>query len=169
MRIVASFRSTVFAPVFAALLFAGLPTGHALADTTTGSPEATSVALSPGADSPIHLFAAFEEAWTAQEADRLACLVDTTTVRIALKPGSPPTSAMTRSGVSFLFRDHLHLVKTTSFRIVRFEVSKKGKAQATASWTGDWGGRQGTREITVGLVAFQNGNRWQITEVRAND
>jgi len=154
---------------FATLLLAASP-ARSWADTPqNGTPEAPNALPAPGAESPVRLFAAFEEAWIAQEADRLACLVDTATVRIALKPGSPPTSAMTRSGVSFLFRDQLRLVKTTAFRIVRLDVSKKGKAEATATWAGDWGGRQGVREITIGLVAFQNGNRWQIREVRAND
>ena len=120
-------------------------------------------------DSAIRLFAHVEEAWGAASVDRLAELVDTTVVRIALKPGSPPTSAVTRSAAAFLFQDQLRLVSTVSFRIVQVEISKKGKARATAEWTGDWGGRQGTRDVKVDLAAAISGNRWLLTEVRAND
>jgi hypothetical protein len=121
-------------------------------------------------DSPVCVFAAFEEAWMANDHEGLAALVDTATVRIALKPGAPTTSATTRSAVAFFFRDQLRLVKTTSFQIVRLDVSsKKGRAQASALWSGDWGGRQGVREVEVGLQAVLHGNRWEISEVRAND
>jgi hypothetical protein len=140
------------------------------------SPAPTSPAASPPvqtpdqiADSAILLFAHVEEAWGKASADRLAELVDTTVVRIALKPGSPPTSAVTRNAAAFLFQDQLRLVSTVSFRIVQVEISKKGKARATAEWTGDWGGRQGTRDVKVDLAAAISGNRWLLTEVRAND
>ena len=90
-------------------------------------------------------------------------------MRIALKPGSTPTSAVTRTAAAFLFQDQLRLVSTRSFRIVRVEVMKKGKARAEAEWVGDWGGRQGMREVKVALAAQKSGNRWLLTEVRAND
>src|SRR5262245_33080288 len=66
--------------------------------------------------SALWLFAAVEEAWGASDAERLAALVDTATVRIALKPGTPPTAAVTRSAAAFLFQDQLRLVKTQQFR-----------------------------------------------------
>lgn len=122
-----------------------------------------------GEDSAIHLFAGLEEAWAASDAERLAGLVDTTVVRIAVKPGSSPTSAVTRTAAAFLFQDQLRLVSTRSFRIVRVEVSKKGTARAEAEWLGDWGGRQGIRDVKVVLAAQKSGNRWLLTEVRAND
>ncbi len=120
-------------------------------------------------DSAIHLFAGVEEAWAASDAERLAGLVDTTVVRIAVKPGSSPTSAVTRTAAAFLFQDQLRLVTTRSFRVVRVEVSKKGDARAEAEWWGDWGGRQGLRDVKVILAAGKSGNRWLLTEVRAND
>jgi len=122
-----------------------------------------------GETSAIHLYAGVEEAWAASDADRLAGLVDTTVVRIALKPGSPPTSAVTRTAAAFLFQDQLRLVSTRSFRIVRVDATKKGKASAEAEWLGDWGGRQGVRQVKVVLAAEKSGNRWLLTEVRAND
>ncbi len=135
------------------------------------SPAQSSPAVPPNqiADSAILLFAHVEEAWGKAGADRLAELVDTTVVRIALKPGSPLTSAVTRNAAAFLFQDQLRLVSTVSFRIVQVEISKKGRARATAEWTGDWGGRQGTRDVKVDLAAAISGNRWLLTEVRAND
>lgn len=132
-------------------------------------PAATAQATGRTDDSAIHLFAAVEDAWAATDADRLASLVDTTIVRIALKPGTPPTSAVTRTAAAFLFRDQLRLVRTDSFRIVKVEVSKKGRAQAVAEWSGDWGGRQGARDVKVTLTAMMKGGRWQLTEVRSND
>jgi len=120
-------------------------------------------------ESAIHLFASVEEAWAASDAERMAGLVDTTVVRIAVKPGSPPTSAVTRNAAAFLFQDQLRLVSTRSFRIVLIEVAKKGKARAEAEWLGDWGGRQGVRAVKVVLAAEKSGNRWLLTEVRAND
>jgi len=122
-----------------------------------------------GEDSAVHLFAAVEEAWAASDAERLAGLVDTTVVRIAVKPGSSPTSAVTSTAAAFLFQDQLRLVSTRSFRVVRVEVTKKGTARAEAEWLGDWGGRQGLRDVKVILAAGKSGNRWLLTEVRAND
>lgn len=122
-----------------------------------------------GEDSAIHLFASVEEAWAASDAERLAGLVDTTVVRIAVKPGSSPTSAVTRTAAAFLFQDQLRLVQSRSFSVVRVEVSKKGNARAEAEWWGDWGGRQGLRNVKVILAAGKSGNRWLLTEVRAND
>ena len=121
------------------------------------------------AESPVRLFAAVEEAWSSSDAERLAMLVDTTVVRVSVTPGSPPTTALTRSAAAFLFQDQLRLVKTQSFQLVRIDVQKKGKAVGTALWAGDWGARQGVREIKVVLTAAPRGNRWLLTEVRAND
>lgn len=126
-------------------------------------------------DSPLKLFAAVEEAWVASDAERLADLVDTTVVRITLEPGTPPTSAITRNAALFLFRDQLRLTKTLSFRVTRLEVAQKSKptaqqtASATATWSADWGGRRGVRDLKVAFVAVPSGNRWVLTEVRAND
>jgi hypothetical protein len=122
-------------------------------------------------DSPLKLFAAVEEAWLASDAERLADLVDTTVVRITLEPGTPPTSAITRNAALFLFRDQLRLTKTRSFRVTRLEVAQKAKptAQATATWSADWGGRRGIRDLKILFVAVPSGNRWVLTEVRAND
>lgn len=169
-------RSTglLCAAVLAAVAISSATVRRTAADPPPPRPDlTTSVTVSPVAplrtDSPVWVFAGLEEAWMANDPERLAALVDTATVRIALKPGTPPTSAMTRSAAAFLFRDQLRLVNTTSFQIVRLDVSKKGRAQALALWSGDWGGRQGVREVQVGLVAVMHGNRWEITEVRAND
>lgn len=121
------------------------------------------------ADTPVRLFASVEEAWFASDSERLAALVDTNVVRVSVTPGTPPTTALTRSAAAFLFQDQLRLVKTRSFHLIRLDVQKKGKAVGTALWTGDWGGRQGEREIKVVLTAAPRGNRWLLTEVRAND
>jgi len=170
-------RSTglLFTAVLVVLAISSTTARRAAADPPPPGPDIR-VTVSPVADqavrtdSPVWVFAAFEEAWMTNDHDRLAALVDTATVRIALKPGAPPTSAMTRRAVAFLFRDQLRLVNTTSFQIVRLDVSsKKGRAQALAVWSGDWGGRQGAREVEVGLQAVLHGNRWEISEVRAND
>jgi hypothetical protein len=119
--------------------------------------------------SAIRLFAAVEDAWSASDSDRLASLVDTTVVRISVTPGTAPTTALTRSAAAFLFQDPLRLVRTKSFQVVRVDVQKKGKAVGTAVWSGDWGGRQGERDCQVVLTAALRGNRWLLTEVRAND
>ena len=139
------------------------------AQAATPAPTASVLPSDPGETSAIHLYAGIEEAWAASDAERLAGLVDTTVVRIALKPGSSPTSAVTRTAAAFLFQDQLRLVSTRSFRIVRVDATKKGKASAEAEWLGDWGGRQGVRQVKVVLAAVKSGNRWLLTEVRAND
>jgi hypothetical protein len=131
--------------------------------------EAGLPASDQGEDSAIHLFALVEKAWAASDAEQLAGLVDTTIVRIAVKPGSSPTSAVTRNAAAFLFQDQLRLVSTRSFRVVRVEVSKKKTARAEAEWLGDWGGSLGLRDVKVVLAAEKSGNRWLLTEVRAND
>ncbi|HET9251225.1 MAG TPA: hypothetical protein VFP58_03835 [Candidatus Eisenbacteria bacterium] len=121
------------------------------------------------AETPVQLFASVEAAWSASDSERLAALVDTTVVRVSVTPGTPPTTALTRSAAAFLFQDQLRLVKTHSFHLIRLDVQKKGKAVGTGLWSGDWGGRQGEREIKVVLTAMARGNRWLLTEVRAND
>jgi hypothetical protein len=123
----------------------------------------------PSLESAVRLFAEVEGAWAESSAVGLAALVDTAVVRIALKPGTQPTSAVTRSAAAFLFQDQLRLVKTRSFRVIKIEVDRKGKARAEAEWSGDWGGRQGARDVKVSLVAAISGNRWLLTEVRSND
>jgi hypothetical protein len=120
-------------------------------------------------ESPLRLFASVEEAWLASDTERLASLVDTTSVRIALKPGVPPASAVTRNAAAFLFQDQLRLVKTREFRVIKLEVSKKGKARAVARWEGDWGGRQGLRTVEIVMTAIPAVGRWLLTEVRADD
>lgn len=126
-------------------------------------------AAAPPDSTALQLFAAVESAWAASDAERLASMVDTTVVRIGLKPGAPLTSAVTHGAAAFLFRDQLRLVETRRFRVVRLEVSKKGTARATAQWTGNWGGRLGTRDVKVELAAAPTGGRWMLTEVRAED
>jgi len=146
---------------------------HAQAVAQAATPAPAPTAPVPPSDqgetSAIRLYSGIEEAWAASDAERLAGLVDTTVVRIALKPGSSPTSAVTRTAAAFLFQDQLRLVSTRSFRIVRVDATKKGKASAEAEWLGDWGGRQGVRQVKVVLAAVKSGNRWLLTEVRAND
>ena len=119
--------------------------------------------------SAIRLFAAVEDAWFASDSEQLASLVDTTVVKISVTPGTAPTTALTRSAAAFLFQDPFRLVRTKSFQVVRVDVQKKGKAIGTAVWSGDWGGRQGDRDRQVVLTAMLRGNRWLLTEVRAND
>ena len=158
------------AAALAVLATQSLSPRRALADPPPPPRDVTGSIITVPPDSPIRLFATLEEAWIANDTEHLAALVDTATVRIALKPGAPPTSAMTRSAVAFLFRDQLRLVKTTSFQIVRLDVtSKKGRAQAVALWSGDWGGSQGVREVEVGLQAALQADHWEIIEVKAND
>ena len=161
-------RTTTLAlSTVAAIGIAGLRAPALMADP---APDATPVSTADRQeDSAVRLFAEIEQAWVASSAERLAALVDTTVVRIALKPGTPPTSAVTRGAAAFLFQDQLRLVTTESFRVVKIEVSKKGTARAEAEWSGDWGGRQGTRDVKVSLAAAISGNRWLLTEVRSND
>jgi hypothetical protein len=118
---------------------------------------------------PVRLFAAVEEAWIASSAERLAALVDTTRVRIALKPGAEPSTAVTRGAAAFLFQDPMRLVQTREFRIVKVEVPGKGPARATARWVGDWGGRQGVKRVRVTLLAKPAAGGWLLTEVRSSD
>jgi len=126
----------------------------------------------PSAESPkttpAALFAAVEEAWLHADGERFASLVDTTTVRIALKPGESPTAAVTRTAAAFLFQDQIRLVGTKEFRVVRFQPSKRG-VTASAVWRGDWGGRRGERDVEVTLTAARRGGRWLLIEVRAKD
>jgi hypothetical protein len=114
---------------------------------------------------PIQLFAAVEEAWSTGDAEDLAALVDTTSVRIGLKPGSTPTAAMTRSAATFLFQDQLRLVTTQSFQVLRVNVGRD-VSSATARWWGDWGGNEGMRRLTVTLTASPVAGRWCLREVR---
>jgi hypothetical protein len=117
----------------------------------------------------VRLFAAVEEAWSAADAERLASLIDTTRVRIALKPDEPATTAITRGAAVYLFKDRMHLVSTREFRVLRVEVPDKGPARAQARWVGDWGGRQGVRRLRVHLTAGLSASGWLLTEVRAAD
>jgi len=122
------------------------------------------------APTALWLIAAVEEAWAASDAERLASLVDTTTVRIAVKPGAPLAAALTRVAAVFLFQDQLRLVQTQGFRVAKFEMDpKKALCRATAVWTGDWGGRRGKRAVHVALTARPQNNRWLLTEIRAED
>jgi len=124
----------------------------------------------PGYATAIGLFAGVEETWAASDAERMAALVDTTTVRIAIKPGTPLATASTRVAVAFLMQDQLRLVHTTSFRVTRFDCdAKRGTCRAFALWTGDWGGRLGTRSVRVALTARPQASRWLLTEIRAED
>jgi hypothetical protein len=131
------------------------------------APSETRAETEPG--SAIRLFAAVEEAWAASDAERLAALLDTTSVRIAIKPGTPLTSAQTRVAATFLLQQ-LRLVHTQEFRMTRFDCDKKrGICRALALWTGDWGGRQGMRAVRVTLTARPVAGRWLLTEIRAED
>jgi hypothetical protein len=137
---------------------AGVSSPAAAAEAAQENPPAT----------PTALFAAVEEAWLKSDAEALASLVDTATVRIALKPGAPPTAAVTRNAAAFLFHDQLRLVETRGFQIKRLTVTKKGAA-AAAAWVGDWGGRRGVREVEVVMDAAARAGRWLLTEVHAKD
>jgi hypothetical protein len=120
--------------------------------------------------SAIRLFAGVEEAWAASDAERLAALLDTTAVRIAIKPGTPLTSAQTRVAAAFLLQDQLRLVHTQAFQVTQLNCDKnRPVCRAQAIWTGDWGGRQGKRAVRVTLVAHSKANRWLLTEIRAED
>ncbi len=120
--------------------------------------------------SATRLFAGVEEAWAASDAERLTSFLDTTSVRIAIKPGAPLTSALTRVAAAFLLQDQLRLVHTQEFLVTRFQCEKKRRVcRALAIWTGDWGGRQGTRAVRVMLTAQGKGTRWLLTEIRAED
>jgi len=133
-------------------------------------PPAAEVRSEIGPASALRLFASVEDAWIKSDAERLASMVDTTSVRIAVKPGVPPTAALTRGAAAFLFQDQLRLVRTSGFRFVRFEVnSKRPTARATATWMGDWGGQRGKRAVDVTMTARSVGGVWLLTEIRAED
>ena len=142
----------------AAVSFADEPAPESPRESLPGSPKRT----------PAALFAAVEEAWLRADGERFAALVDTTDVRIALKPGEPPTAAVTRTAAAFLFQDQVRLVTTKEFRVVRFHPSKQG-VTAVATWRGDWGGRRGDRDVEVTLTGARRGGRWLLIEVRARD
>jgi len=153
------------------LLMASLLPAVAFAPAPTPAPAPASEPKPEGVyATAIGLFAGVEETWGASDADRLAALVDTTAVRIAIKPGTPLATASTRVAVAFLLQDQLRLVHTKSFRVTRFDCdSKRGFCRAFALWTGDWGGRQGTRAVRVALTARPQAGRWLLTEIRAED
>jgi len=133
-------------------------------------PPASEPPVTSGFPTAIGLFAAVEETWGASDAERLSFLVDTTAVRIAIKPGTPLATAPTRVAVSFLLQDQLRMVHTASFQVSRFDCDRKrGTCRAFALWNGDWGGRQGTRTVRVALTAKPQAGRWLLTEIRAED
>jgi hypothetical protein len=149
-----------------ALLSPVLPLAHAADPPANAAPEPRQSA----APTPFQLFADVEEAWGQSDAERLTALLDTTTVRIALKPGAPLTFAVTRVAASFLLQDQLRLVHTRRFQMVRFECDKKRDlCRAQALWTGDWGGRQGPRAMHVAFTARPAAGGWLLTEIRAED
>ncbi|TMQ54766.1 MAG: hypothetical protein E6K74_05045 [Candidatus Eisenbacteria bacterium] len=153
------------------LLLAGLASSALAAGTSEAPP---STAADPRSElgplTAVRLFADVEGAWAASDAERLASLVDTTAVRIAVKPGAPLTAALTRVAAAFLLQDQLRLVRTLSFQMTRFQLDPKRRlCRGTATWTGDWGGRQGKRAVRVALVARASNNRWFLTEIRAED
>jgi len=121
--------------------------------------------------SPIQLAAAVERAWSAGDANALAALCDSASVRIALKPGAPPATAPTLKAVAFLIHDQLDLVVTRRFSVLRVETdTKRGTAKAWARWRGSWGGASGDRDVEVVLMAHGMGDgTWLLTEIRAND
>jgi len=153
------------------LLLAGLASSALAAGTSeTPPPTAADPRSELGPLTAVRLFADVEDAWAASDAERLASLVDTTAVRIAVKPGAPLTSALTRVAAAFLLQDQLRLVRTLSFQMTRFQLDPKRRlCRGTATWTGDWGGRQGKRAVRVALVARASNNRWFLTEIRAED
>ena len=158
--------------VLAFVLLASLAAVRLAARAAEGPPAPSAESRPAEARTPtaLWLFAAVEEAWAASDAERLSSLVDTTAVRIAIKPGAPLTAALTRVAAAFLFRDQLRLVQTQGFRVVGFQFdSKKKLFRATATWTGDWGGRRGKRAVRVTLTARPLNDRWLLTEVRAED
>ncbi|HXF59039.1 MAG TPA: hypothetical protein VN539_04380 [Candidatus Saccharimonadales bacterium] len=141
-----------------------------LAATPAPPSPAPEPAPAPAPSTAIGLFAQVERAWSAQDAERLSSLVDTTAVRIAIKPGTPLATASTRVAVTFLLQDQLRLVHTQEFRVTRFDCDRKrGFCRAYALWTGDWGGRQGKRAVRVTLTARPRAGLWLLTEIRAED
>lgn len=154
------------AATLAAALLAGLPVTPSLADPDTPEP-----VVSAPRPTPLQLFAAAENAWNDVDANSLASLCDSSTVRVALKPGSPPASAPTLGAVAFLIQDQLRLVVSRRFQVIRLEVNgKKRTARAWARWIGEWGGARNTRNVEVVLQARSSGDAgWLLTEIRAND
>ena len=150
----------------AVVLLTGIAVRFAFADPATPDP-----VISAPQPTPLQLFAATERAWTGADANALASLCDSATVRVALKPGSPPASAPTLGAVAFLIQDQLRLVVSHRFQIVRVEVDgKKRTARAWARWIGEWGGARNTRNVEVVLQARSSGDAgWLLTEIRAND
>ena len=148
------------------------PAAHA--DPAPPPPAAATAPALPAPTPPpataLQLFAAVEEAWAASDAERLGALVDTTSVKISVKPDAPPTAAMNRVAAAFLFQDPMRLVRTTSFRVLRVSVTDRGTARATARWIGDWGGQRGVRRVRVEFeAAAVRAGVWLLTEVRSSD
>jgi len=153
-----------------ALLSPVLPLGGLDLAHAADPPAPASEPRQTAATTPFQLFAEVEEAWGQSDAERLTALLDTTTVRIALKPGAPLTFAVTRVAASFLLQDQLRLVHTRRFQMVRFECDKKRDlCRAQALWSGDWGGRQGSRAVHVAFTARPAAGGWLLTEIRAED
>lgn len=140
------------------------------AGTSEKEPPAPEIRAEAGETTAIRLFAGVEAAWAASDAEQLASLVDTTAVRIAVKPGAPLTAALTRVAAAFLLQDQIRLVRTQGFQMTRFDCDTKRRiCRGTAVWTGDWGGRHGTRSVRVSLTARPRAGRWLLTEIRAED
>lgn len=157
-------------PTFLLLIAAIASSALAAATPETPPVPAPEPRSEPGPPTALRLFADVEEAWATSDAERLASLVDTTVVRIAVKPGAPLTAALTRVAAAFLLQDQLRLVRTHGFQMTRFQFDAKRRlCRGTATWTGDWGGRQGKRAVRVALVAKPSNNRWFLTEIRAED
>jgi hypothetical protein len=164
--------------VLALALLASLGPLASLASPSFAEQGAASQASAPPSESradfrtptALWLFASVEEAWAKSDAERLAALVDTATVRIAVKPGAPLAAALTRGAAAFLFQDQLRLVQTREFRVTRLEIDpKRPTTRATAVWTGDWGGQRGKRSVKVSLTARPVDGNWLLTEIRAED
>src|SRR5439155_1223197 len=81
-----------------------------------------------GPPTALRLFADVEDAWATSDAERLASLVDTSAVRIAVKPGAPLTAALTRVAAAFLLQDQLRLVRTQGFQMTRFQYDPEKRA-----------------------------------------
>lgn len=140
----------------------------------TANPEAAApapiVASEPLATA-TQLMAAVERAWKAGDAPALASLCDSASVRIAVKPGTPPAAAPTLSAATFLIRDQLALVGSLGFQVTRLETNAKQRtARAWARWRGTFGGTHVARDIEVVLTARAGvDGSWLLTEIRAND
>ncbi len=166
--------SAALAVAVLALSGPGLRPPAAHADPPPPPPATAPASPAPAVAAPpataLQLFAAVEEAWAASDAERLGALVDTASVKISVKPDAPPTAALNRVAAAFLFQDPMRLVRTTSFRVLRVNVSDRGTARATARWIGDWGGQRGVRRVRVELeAAAVRAGVWLLTEVRSSD